>query len=280
MGVHRTHSEGRRTTRRHVARHAAGRHRRRNGRRTGRRVRVVRRLRCRPRDGRRARARVARAAGTSHGRRGGIAVRRRGSRVTERRLARKGRRNGRAGGRSWSRCGGDGQLCVGWRRSHCSARCSAAGGVAVMSAVVSARCSAGGGFAIVSAVVSAGCKLGRSNSSTQHRQRGRRRRGWRDRALGTCRRGSGWITWHPPRAGAAPHLLVRLGSDVRCHVICRNVRSEHAVIDAGVVCARGGGRSSCGRWHRGRWHNGRWHRGRAGQRRAAGSRGWQRRRLC
>ena len=225
MGNRRPCCEGRRTTRRHAARHAAGRCRRRNGRRTGRRVRVVRRLRCRPRDSRRARARVACAAATSHGRRGGIAVRRRGRRVTVRRLAIQGRRNGRAGGRSWSRYGGDGQLCVGWRRSHCSARCSAAGGFAAVSAVVSAHCSAVGGFAVLSAVVSAGCKLGRSNSSTQHRQRGRRRRGWRGR-------------------GAHAH---------------------HSATA-----------SSCGRWHRGRWH-----RGRAGQRRAAGCRGWQRRRrLC
>ena len=34
------------------------------------------------------------------------------------------------------------------------------------------------------------------------------------------------------------------GSDVSCHVICRDIRSEHAVLDAGVVtrvdvCARG-----------------------------------------
>jgi hypothetical protein len=30
------------------------------------------------------------------------------------------------------------------------------------------------------------------------------------------------------------------GSDVSCHVICRDIRSEHAVLDAGVVWARGG----------------------------------------
>jgi hypothetical protein len=35
--------------------------------------------------------------------------------------------------------------------------------------------------------------------------------------------------------------LVRLGSDVNCHAICRDISSDLAGIDAGVLCARGGG---------------------------------------
>jgi hypothetical protein len=44
-----------------------------------------------------------------------------------------------------------------------------------------------------------------------------------------------WLRW-------CTHPLVG-GSDVSCHVICCDIRSEHAVLDAGVVCARavGGG---------------------------------------
>jgi hypothetical protein len=41
-----------------------------------------------------------------------------------------------------------------------------------------------------------------------------------------------WLRW-------CTHPLVG-GSDVSCHVICCDIRSEHAVLDAGVVWARGG----------------------------------------